>query len=141
MLKHVIFTVIGLCLLSNVTFAANLTKVSYVSCYDGDTCVVNVNNVPKIFGYHLRIRLWGIDAPEIQGKCEYEKQLAKEARDFLREQLKGKALILQHVLRDKYFRVLATVMADSVNVNQLMIDRKYAVLYLGSGPKNDWCAK
>jgi micrococcal nuclease len=35
----------------------------------------------------MTIRLEGIDTAEIKGKCEQEKLLAREARDFIRTRL------------------------------------------------------
>jgi micrococcal nuclease len=61
-----------------------------------------------VFGDRISIRLVGIDTPEIQGRCEREKQLAIEARDLLNEELKKANVIqIRHTARDKYFRVLA----------------------------------
>jgi len=35
----------------------------------------------------MPIRLNGVDTPEIHGKCQYEKDLALKARDFVRKML------------------------------------------------------
>lgn len=55
------------------------------------------------------MRLSGIDAPEIAGKCAKEKALTLVMRDFLRGQLAGASV--QQVFRDKFFRIEATVIA------------------------------
>lgn len=57
----------------------------------------------------IGVRLSGIDAPEIAGKCAKEKALALVMRDFLRGQLAGASV--QQVFRDKFFRIEATVIA------------------------------
>lgn len=57
----------------------------------------------------IGVRLSGIDAPEIAGKCAKEKALALVTRDFLRGQLAGASV--QQVFRDKFFRIEATVIA------------------------------
>ena len=70
-------------------------KVSRViSVYDGDTFRVDIDSLPPIVGKNIPIRLNGIDTPEIQGKCQYEKDLALKARDFVRNKL---ALSLIHI--------------------------------------------
>jgi len=123
----------------NISYAEDLTNVVWLKCHDGDTCAFNVL-LPAIFGTNIKVRLADVDTPEIAGKCAKEKALAKEARDFLRSQLAGTHVLLQHVKRDKYFRVEATIIANDVNLNQLMVQKGYAVHYTGSGPKHNWCA-
>lgn len=119
-------------------WAEDLANVQWLACYDGDTCSFNVL-LPAVFGTDIGVRLSGIDAPEIQGKCDKEKQLALQARTFLLSQIKGATVTLQNVFRDKYFRIEASVMANGINLNQLMVQKGYAVLYNGTGPKHDWC--
>jgi micrococcal nuclease len=120
--------------------AEDLPNVQWLNCYDGDTCAFNVL-LPAVFGTDIGVRLSGIDAPEIVGKCAQEKSLALVARDFLQSQVKAaKKVLLQNVFRDKYFRIEAVVLADAINLNQLMVQKGYAVLYSGAGPRHDWCA-
>ncbi|MCI0427163.1 MAG: thermonuclease family protein [Nitrospiraceae bacterium] len=33
----------------------------------------------------------------------------------------------------------ATVIANGVNINQLMVKKGFAALYTGTGPRHDWC--
>ena len=126
-------------LLAGASQAEDLTNVMWIACYDGDTCAFNVL-LPAVFGTNIGVRLSGIDAPEIAGKCAKEKLLAAEAREFLRGKMANAKLVLQNVFRDKYFRIEATVLANDINLNQLMVSQGYAVLYSGSGPRHDWCA-
>lgn len=118
--------------------AEDLSNVVWLDCHDGDTCAFNIL-MPAVLGEHLGVRLTGIDAPEINGKCEKEKRLAVQARDFLKSQLTGKSVVFQQVFRDKYFRLEAVVVADGVNLNQLMVQQGYAVPYPGIGPRKNWC--
>jgi micrococcal nuclease len=116
-------------------------QVVYHTCYDGDTCMISLPGIHPFFGDHVLIRLDGIDTPEIKGKCEREIQLAKEARNFLRgvmEQAGTIRMIKAH--RDKYFRIDATVLADSVNISELMINKGHAVRYDGGTKQKDWCS-
>jgi len=67
------------------TFAYEDVKISKViSIYDGDTIRVNIYSFPDIVGKNIRVRIKGIDAPEIKGKCQKETNLAIMARDYLR---------------------------------------------------------
>ena len=75
----------------HVSHAAPIYGVAIVSkvisVYDGDTFRVNIDSLPPIVGKNIAIRLEGVDTPEIKGKCQYEKDLALEARDFVRKKL------------------------------------------------------
>ena len=61
-----------------------VTVSKVISVYDGDTFRVNIDSLPPIVGKNIAIRVNGVDTPEIRGKCQYEKDLALEARDFVR---------------------------------------------------------
>ena len=81
----------------------------------------------------------GIDTPEIRGKCQYEKDLALKARDFVRVKLaNAKEIKLTNLQRGKYFRVVASVLVDGVSLEQELLDNELAYGYDG-GKKLDWC--
>ena len=110
-----------------------------ISVYDGDTFRVDIDSLPPIVGKNIPIRLNGVDTPEIQGKCQYEKDLALKARDFVRNKLaNAKEIKLTKLQRGKYFRVVADVMIDGVSLEQELLDNKLAYKYTG-GKKSSWC--
>ncbi len=78
-----------------------------VEIVDGDTIVVRA----RIWLGHeveTRVRLAGIDAPELKGKCARERSLALAARAFLAARLDGAWVTLRDVRYGKYAgRVLA----------------------------------
>lgn len=118
---------------------APFENVEVVDCYDGDTCTVNLPGLPPVFGHHLPVRLAGIDTPEIKGKCAMERALAIKARDLVRRTLKEAARVdLADPQRDKYFRLGAQVLADGVNVAEILLAAGMAVPYAG-GTKAPWC--
>jgi endonuclease YncB( thermonuclease family) len=81
----------------------------------------------------------GVDTPEIRGKCQYEKNLALKARDFVRDKLaNAKEIKLTNLQRGKYFRVVANVVVDGVSLEQELLDNKLAYRYDG-GRKVGWC--
>ena len=75
-----IFLVIALCLGAFIVQAATaygtVTVSKVISVYDGDTFRVNIDSLPPLVGKNIPIRLKGVDTPEIQGKCQYERDLA-----------------------------------------------------------------
>jgi micrococcal nuclease len=115
-------------------------KVSKViSVYDGDTFRVDIDSLPPIVGKNIPIRLNGVDTPEIQGKCQYEKDLALKARDFVRNKLvNAKEIKLSKLQRGKYFRVVADVYVDGISLEQELLDNELAYKYSG-GKKSSWC--
>ena len=110
-----------------------------ISVYDGDTFRVDIDSLAPIVGKNIPIRLNGVDTPEIQGKCQYEKDLAIKARDFVRNKLAdAKEIKLTKLQRGKYFRVVADVMIDGVSLEQELLDNALAYKYTG-GKKSSWC--
>jgi len=110
-----------------------------ISVYDGDTFRVDIDSLPPIVGKNIPIRLNGVDTPEIQGKCQYEKDLAIKARDFVRNKLaNAKEIKLTNLQRGKYFRVVANVLLDGVSLEQDLLENKLAYKYTG-GKKTSWC--
>jgi len=68
-------------------YAIDIPNITIVSCYDADTCRVNLPRSAfnddwayELFGHNIPVRVKGIDTPEIRGKCQKEKDLAYEAR-------------------------------------------------------------
>jgi len=116
-----------------------VTVSKVISVYDGDTFRVDIDSLPPIVGKNIPIRLNGVDTPEIQGKCQYEKDLALKARDFVRNKLaNAKEIKLTKLQRGKYFRVVADVMIDGVSLEQELLENKLAYKYTG-GKKSSWC--
>ena len=116
-----------------------VTVSKVISVYDGDTFRVDIDSLPPIVGKNIPIRLNGVDTPEIRGKCEHEKDLAIKARDFVRNKLaNAKEIKLNNLQRGKYFRVVANVMVDGVNLEQELLDNELAYKYTG-GKKSSWC--
>ena len=116
-----------------------VTVSKVISVYDGDTFRVDIDSLPPIVGKNIPIRLNGIDTPEIRGKCQYEKDLALKARDFVRNKLaNAKEIKLTKLQRGKYFRVVADVYVDGVSLEQELLDNELAYKYTG-GKKSSWC--
>jgi len=116
-----------------------VTVSKVISVYDGDTFRVDINSLSSIVGKNIPIRVNGVDTPEIRGKCQYEKNLALKARDFVRAKLaNAKEIKLTNLQRGKYFRVVANVVVDGVSLEQELLDNLLAYEYSG-GKKLSWC--
>jgi len=91
-----------------------------ITIYDGDTFRANIEGFPPVIGEHMSIRINGIDTPELRGKCDKEKQLARLAKQFTVERLRAaKSITLKNIKRGKYFILIANV--DNVNLGEQLI--------------------
>ena len=135
-----------LILLNSIIVASNAEDYFDVSVsriikvIDGDTFRVDIHELPDIIGKNIRIRILGIDAPEINGKCAFEKELAIKARDFVQILLdNADSVILKNLDRGNFFRLLAEVIVDGKNLGELLVAKDLAVRY--QGKKSSWCIK
>ena len=115
-------------------------EAQYETCYDGDTCRFDIPGVHPSIGEDMPVRLYGVDTPEIRGKCEREKVLAKIVRDYVRGVLKeAKKIELRNIQRGKYFRFVARINADGVDLTEDLIEKGYGGRYDGGKKENIWC--
>lgn len=109
-----------------------------VRTIDGDSLEVRARPWPGMV-METSVRLRGLDAPELRGKCAAEKEAAQRARQAPAG-LAGPRVTLEQVEPDKYGgRVLARVIsADGRDVAALMIASGLARPYDG-GARRGWC--
>ena len=120
-------------------YYGDLVVEKYLSAYDGDTFRMDISDVHPIIGRDMRIRLRGADTPEILGKCDEEKALAIKARDFVRDLLtNAERIILQNIERGSFFRIVADVSVDGVDLSRTLIQNKLGRPYDG-GKEKSWC--
>jgi micrococcal nuclease len=145
-MHKIIITCVITCAITFSTLShADKFTVKYRSCYDGDTCridfIKNITEdyiVPKFFASNVRIRIVGIDTPEIRGKCVQEKRLATKARDYINYTLKkANNIIVDISKRDSFGRYLGVLYVDDININNLMLARGYA--RVEQKGYHDWC--
>ena len=106
--------------MSKYTYPAQVTAV-----YDADTITVDIN-----LGFHTwrrneKIRLFGINAPEVRGDSKPE---GIKSRDWLRDKILGKEVSIQTVKarndtdkRGKFGRYLAVIWSDGINLNEELV--------------------
>lgn len=115
-----------------VEFTFPIKGGTVIKCYDADTITI-ASKLPYEGSplYRLSVRLNGIDAPEIKGKCAEEKEVAKEARDFVSNLVLNKYVRLENIESEKYGRILADVYIGDVCLNEILLKERYAVKYDG----------
>jgi endonuclease YncB( thermonuclease family) len=114
--------------------------VDVIRTIDGDTFVARVHLRPGL-DLTTRVRLRGIDAPELKASCPQELQMAEAAADSLRALLGDGEVTIFHIGPDKYG---GRVVADAAtrrnpNVSNAMLLAGHARSYSG-GHRGGWCA-
>lgn len=100
------------------------SEVTY--CYDGDTVTLSIDcglDISKV----EKVRLYGIDAPELRGEERYE---GLKSRDALRTKINGKTIRLETIKNDergKYGRLLGIIWLGDENINDWMVSNGHAV--------------
>lgn len=87
----------------------------------------------------VRVRIEGIDAPELEARCADERRRALAARDYLIRRLGGASVRLFAVVHDKYGgRVRAAVSDRSGDIGSALIAKGLARPYHGER-RQPWC--
>lgn len=117
----VVVMIIFLMVLYNWAKALDLHDVKRV--YDGDTIELDDGR---------KIRLVGVDAPEVESPYSDEEPFGKESKRFLEKFLFGKKVYIKvgAVQYDKYGRTLAFVYMDDILVNGHIIKNGWARAYI-----------
>ncbi len=110
-----------------------------VAVIDGDTITVRA----RIWlgqDVETRVRLAGVDAPELRGACPRERALAVAARDLLVAAVGGAEVTLTEIRYDKFGgRVLAHVeSAAGESLSKLLVAAGLGRVYDG-GKRDSWC--
>ncbi len=106
--------------------SVRLLTATVVRVSDGDTLIADTDRAK------LRIRLLGIDAPEIAHNGPPGQPFGKEAKDYLEQLVGGRTVRVEAYGRDQYHRVLAVLWPDGRNVNVAMVRAGFAELYRGA---------
>lgn len=114
--------------------------VDVVRTIDGDTFEARVH-LESGLDLNTRVRLRGIDAPELKASCPQELHMAEAATGALRAILGEGDVRIFNIGPDKYAgRVVADVVTRRTgNVSTAMLAAGHARSY-GGGHRNGWCA-
>lgn len=106
---------------------------------DGDTFEARVHIWPGV-DVTTKVRLRGIDAPELKARCTEEYAKAIESRETLKAMLGDGGVTISHVTFDKYGgRVVANAATRATpNIADTMLKSGLARSYSG-GRRESWC--
>lgn len=97
--------------------------------YDGDTCTVDIDLGLGTWIRGEKLRLYGINAPEVRG---VERPDGLKSCDFLRGLIEGKEVFIKTYKdrREKYGRYLGNIKLETadgwIDVNDLLVEKGFA---------------
>ncbi len=110
---------VGLGILLGFWQGLRFEKIRYSRMVDGDTFwVTSLRD-----GSEWRVRLWGVDAPDLK-ECYFE-----EATRVLEKELMTKSVTYERMGYDGYGRILAKVLVDGENVEDKLVATGAATVY------------
>lgn len=98
--------------------------------------ITDSNPNKKISFYEIRIRIYGIDTPEMKpsknllNRDEHIKK-AHQAKDYLSNMILNKIIYCEFMQNDKYGRPLAKLYYQNKNISNIMIENGFAKSYDG----------
>lgn len=104
-------------------------KAKITDVYDGDTVTADVDLGFYMVQRKVKIRLYGIDTPELRAKEPELRLAAQHARDALRKSVLNQTVVLRCYGKGKYGRWLCEIFVGDINVNQWLIEKKLAEPY------------
>lgn len=110
---------------------SSICQPQQIQVWDGDTFRLQVQ------GDIEKIRIVNIDAPEIEGKCPYETELAQRAKRRLSELLQGGEIEIMREGNDRYRRTLATIRIDGRDAGDILVGEGLARTW--TGRREPWC--
>ncbi len=77
--------------------------------YDGDSLTADISVGFGVVLKGVKLRLAGVDTPEIRGGTDLTKAAARKSRDYVRELVLDKTIGIHSVKKGKYGRFIARI--------------------------------
>ncbi len=124
---------IAAALVAMLAFPAH-ADVSGPACVtDGDTLVVNGKRQRTRCVGGTRVRLFGIDAPELRQKCRHPSGVnmlcGRTAASFLLRHVSGRTVGCKGNSEDRYGRLIAVCFVGGKDLNAMMVGEGWALAY------------
>ena len=122
MLSHIVISVL-LCTAS--------CEPAEIRVWDGDSIRLGMGQQSEA------VRIFNIDAPEMEGRCIHETDLALQSKIRLAELLKGQRVEILRQGTDRYGRTLAAIRVEGRDVGDILVDEGLARTW--AGRREPWC--
>lgn len=120
------------------SFDGKTITAKCVDVYDGDTCTVAIH-VGNLGVKLFKVRILGLDTPEIRTRNTEEKKIGLEVKDFVKNLILNEIIILECGSFDKYGRLLANIkiLNQDKYLKDILIESGMGIAYDG-GKKPDF---
>ncbi|WP_347357151.1 thermonuclease family protein [Bdellovibrio sp.] len=104
------------------------TRIKVISVHDGDTLTAVGADDPTL---RYKVRLMGVDTPEVDFMKETQGEVAISARDFLRSQIPADGIITlsDDSQVDKHGRILGRLLVGNKDLNLEMLKNGWGMIY------------
>ena len=103
-------------------------KATIINIVDGDTVDAIIDMGFKIHTTQ-RLRLNRIDTEEMHDANLEKRKLAIEAKEYLRNTLLNKEVIIETRKSDSFGRWLAEIVYEDININNVLLEKNLASLW------------
>lgn len=111
--------------------AAHMAEGIVQYCVDGDTCHVQITTRREA----LKVRLVGIDAPELSHQGRDEQPHARDSKRIINQLIQHKSIALKIFRKDQYGRALGEIYLDNTNINLQLVTLGAAEVYEGKNER------
>ena len=110
-----------------------------LSCEPAEVRVWDGDSIRLGYAGGESIRLANIDAPEIEGRCRFETNLAQQSKNRLAELMAGQRVEIHRQGTDRYGRTLAVVWVNGADAGDMLVSEGLARTW--SGYREPWCQR
>lgn len=115
----------------SVLLCTSSCEPAQIRVWDGDS--IRLGTTPQAEA----VRIFNIDAPELEGQCDSETELALQAKNRLAELLEGRRVEILRQGTDRYGRTLAAVQVEGRDVGDILVGEGLARTW--TGRREPWC--
>ena len=105
-------------------------KAKVIKVIDGDTFDAVIDLGFKI-SVKDRFRMYGVDTPELRTRDKKEKKRGLMVKNYVKDRIEGKEIIIKTQKQGKFGRYLADVFINGECLNTTLIMKGYANEYYG----------
>ena len=140
-MQKLFFTILALIVISCFPKLSITETILFISNIDNDNSTSHTTHVGKVFVTDgdtikkgkLKIRLHGIDAPEIEQTCKNSDSevyaCGLKSTNFLKSLINNNNVYCEKKNKDRYNRLIAICHANNINLNSAMVKEGWAIAY------------
>jgi endonuclease YncB( thermonuclease family) len=123
-MRVIIFVILQILLLTGTAFAGRVLEGMVKAVYDGDTVLLATREESR-----LKVRLYGIDAPETKKPDKPGQSYGDIAKRTLMYKIMGRRVLAEIIDIDQYKRAVAVIRYEGRDINREMVSEGWAWAY------------